>query len=293
LYYYHARYYDPFVGQFTQPDSLVADPLNPAAWNRFSYVHNAPTNYVDPSGRFPWVPLIVAGLIGGGLNVAAGYLTSDQYSTAQGLTDFAIGAAFGMAVYGVGAYFVPEFIGVSASTHFIGRATWGQAMTALRVTALVELNVLESVVAASVDDREYTSNDLASALFWGLFGAGVGEVLGYMTGRVTRELRFSRETYDELGRSYQRYARQWRNLLPDNSAKPRVLQATASYLRWSATQRARSAIPRFVRPFVRDAFPIAQWRTFAFLTTTTLGDPELLGALAPATPFEDPVLLNR
>jgi RHS repeat-associated protein len=51
LYYYNARYYDLSVGQFTQPDSLVADPLNPAAWNRFSYVYNAPTNYVDPSGH--------------------------------------------------------------------------------------------------------------------------------------------------------------------------------------------------------------------------------------------------
>jgi RHS repeat-associated protein len=53
LYYYNARYYDPQVGQFTQPDSIVADPLNPAAWNRFSYVHNAPTNYIDPSGHCP------------------------------------------------------------------------------------------------------------------------------------------------------------------------------------------------------------------------------------------------
>ena len=31
----------------------MADPLDPAAWNRFSYVHNAPTNYVDPSGHIP------------------------------------------------------------------------------------------------------------------------------------------------------------------------------------------------------------------------------------------------
>ncbi len=53
LYYYNARYYDPFAGQFTQPDSLVADPLDPAAWNRFSYVYNSPTNYVDPSGHCP------------------------------------------------------------------------------------------------------------------------------------------------------------------------------------------------------------------------------------------------
>lgn len=57
LYYYNARYYDPLTGQFTQPDSVVGDPLNPAAWNRFSYVYGNPVNLVDPSGYFaiaPW-----------------------------------------------------------------------------------------------------------------------------------------------------------------------------------------------------------------------------------------------
>jgi hypothetical protein len=61
LYFYNARYYDPLVGQFTQPDSLVADPMNPAAWNRFSYVHGNPTNLVDPTGHIPvWDILDVA-----------------------------------------------------------------------------------------------------------------------------------------------------------------------------------------------------------------------------------------
>lgn len=57
LYYYNARYYDPITGQFTQPDSVIPDPLNPAAWNRFSYVYGNPVNYSDPSGHVaiaPW-----------------------------------------------------------------------------------------------------------------------------------------------------------------------------------------------------------------------------------------------
>jgi hypothetical protein len=28
------------IGQFIQPDSIVPDPLNPLAWNRFGYVYN-------------------------------------------------------------------------------------------------------------------------------------------------------------------------------------------------------------------------------------------------------------
>jgi len=53
LYYYNARYYDPHLGRFIQPDSLVPDPLNPQAWNRFSYVYNNPASYVDPGGHQP------------------------------------------------------------------------------------------------------------------------------------------------------------------------------------------------------------------------------------------------
>ncbi|MCR4408637.1 MAG: hypothetical protein NUW24_17245, partial [Anaerolineae bacterium] len=44
---------DPALGRWMQPDTLVPDPLNPQAWNRFSYVYNNPTSYVDPSGHLP------------------------------------------------------------------------------------------------------------------------------------------------------------------------------------------------------------------------------------------------
>jgi RHS repeat-associated protein len=61
LYYYNARYYDPYLGRFIQPDTLVPDPLNPQAWNRFSYCYNNPVSYVDPSGHIPfWDVLDVA-----------------------------------------------------------------------------------------------------------------------------------------------------------------------------------------------------------------------------------------
>ena len=37
LYYYNARYYDPAIGQFVSPDTLVPDPENALAYNRFMY----------------------------------------------------------------------------------------------------------------------------------------------------------------------------------------------------------------------------------------------------------------
>ena len=58
LYYYGARWYDPHLGQFTQPDALVPDPLRPIAWNRYAYAYayNSPLVYADPSGYFPLPP---------------------------------------------------------------------------------------------------------------------------------------------------------------------------------------------------------------------------------------------
>ena len=55
LYYYGARYYNPVIGRFIQPDPLVAYPTNPQSFNRYSYVHNNPINFVDPTGHFAWL----------------------------------------------------------------------------------------------------------------------------------------------------------------------------------------------------------------------------------------------
>jgi len=70
LYYYGQRYYDPNVGQFTQPDPVsryLTDPQklrqatgqnlqqflqNPQALNEYSYTQNNPIRYVDPTGEY-------------------------------------------------------------------------------------------------------------------------------------------------------------------------------------------------------------------------------------------------
>jgi len=63
LYYYGARYYDPTLGRFIQPDTIVPEPGNPQSLNRYSYVNNNPVKYTDPSGycipdECPWVPKV-------------------------------------------------------------------------------------------------------------------------------------------------------------------------------------------------------------------------------------------
>ena len=52
LYYYKARYYDPMLGRFVQADTIVPEPGNPQALNRYAYVYNNPLRYTDPSGHW-------------------------------------------------------------------------------------------------------------------------------------------------------------------------------------------------------------------------------------------------
>jgi len=72
LQYLNARYYDPRLGLFIQPDWL--DPTQPGVGtNRYSYSFNDPVNLSDPGGNF--VPLLIGALI-----VADWALTGyDQY----------------------------------------------------------------------------------------------------------------------------------------------------------------------------------------------------------------------
>ena len=51
MYYYGARYYDPTIGRFISPDTIVQNPANTQSLNRYSYVLNNPLKYNDPSGQ--------------------------------------------------------------------------------------------------------------------------------------------------------------------------------------------------------------------------------------------------
>jgi RHS repeat-associated protein len=51
LYNYVARHYDPVIGRFMSPDSIVPDYADPQSLNRYSYVMNNPLIYTDPTGQ--------------------------------------------------------------------------------------------------------------------------------------------------------------------------------------------------------------------------------------------------
>jgi len=53
LMYFNARYYDPELGQFLSPDTLVPDPGNLFDYNRYMYGYGNPVKFSDPSGHLP------------------------------------------------------------------------------------------------------------------------------------------------------------------------------------------------------------------------------------------------
>ena len=52
LVYLRARYYNPVTGRFLSRDPFPAKATDTQTLNRYVYVKNNPTNYVDPSGKF-------------------------------------------------------------------------------------------------------------------------------------------------------------------------------------------------------------------------------------------------
>jgi len=73
LYNYEARLYDPLLGRFISADSIVPEPGNLQAYNRYSYCLNNPVVYRDPSGHWFGIDDLVSAVIGaiiGGISAA-------------------------------------------------------------------------------------------------------------------------------------------------------------------------------------------------------------------------------
>src|SRR5690606_6486977 len=64
LMYYNARYYLPGLGKFASADTLIPDPTNPQAFNRYAYVLNNPIRNSDPTGHMCYDHTAGADLIG-------------------------------------------------------------------------------------------------------------------------------------------------------------------------------------------------------------------------------------
>ncbi|MGE0267467.1 MAG: colicin E5-related ribonuclease [Candidatus Omnitrophota bacterium] len=87
IYHYRARQYDPSIGRFLQRDPL--DYID--GMNLYTYVHNNPTNFTDPTGEAWWIPIIEGALFA---YDTYGLISTFSDPCASGAEKAAVGAAW-------------------------------------------------------------------------------------------------------------------------------------------------------------------------------------------------------
>ena len=161
LYFYNARYYDPTLGRFTQPDTIVQSPSDPQSLNRYSYVRNNPVRFVDPSGHFFWfIPFLIgiakAAIVGAAINASVAAVTGGNIGKA------ALIGAVGGAIMGVGAAIAGT---VSLSTSFL--------TSVARVGVMAEFGAFAGMAGAAM-----SGGSLGRGAAFGALGAGAFSAIG-------------------------------------------------------------------------------------------------------------------
>jgi len=144
LYDYGARFYDPQLGRWIQPDTIVPGSQGVQAWDRFAYVNNNPLKYTDPSGHFAWIPVLaIAGAAIGAVTYAA-YNQGDSFDWGECAVAAGVGA--------VGGALIGSGIGILA-----GAAA--AAMTVSVTTAATATSMIGAGTAALSTGEIYMVNN--------------------------------------------------------------------------------------------------------------------------------------
>ncbi len=217
LYFYNARYYDPVLGKFTSPDTIIPEPTDPQSYNRYSYCINNPINYTDPSGHYFQAAIAAIGKFISSLS-AASIAKGAAWGAAIGAATSAVtggnvlqgaiyGALSGAAFGAVGGYIdavnslhaLNAFEGLSSAAGYIGQvgravlhATAGMAASGIGGVITGEIDALSILLAGVgagfakyIGDGGYLGDMDASfsaytkrSLVGGVISGGLAEVAG-------------------------------------------------------------------------------------------------------------------
>jgi RHS repeat-associated protein len=194
LYFYNARFYDPYLARFTQPDTLVPGAGNPQAFDRFTYGLNNPILHNDPTGHCVdgVSTFLCAALIGGdvGFIFSYGSQAIENYNS-----DMSLSEALNINNMDKGELIVATVGGLVAG------GTMGLAAPALagalssEVAAYMLAGAISNTAggaAESITDAAINQSQDGSSS-WGLDNAGINE---FVTDAQDTGLTWGNAVYD-------------------------------------------------------------------------------------------------
>jgi hypothetical protein len=164
LLWYNSRHYDPELGRFIQPDSIV--PLasqGVQAYDRYGYVNNNPVRYTDPSGH---CIVVCTAIIGGAVGAIAG------------------GFTYAFTTWGSGREWNNDEYLASVGVGLVGGALIGTGVGySAGIAAFSTIGAGTGVVGGEIgysiaSGKEYDSGEMAIA-------ASVGGASGAITGGIS------------------------------------------------------------------------------------------------------------
>ena len=204
LYYYGARYYDPELGRFISPD------VNLDGLNRYTYCHNNPVIYNDPTGEWAW---IIGAVIGAWTGHEVAESKGIEIDTSKWwkhvVTCAVVGGVAGWAGetvfegYMAGGEIISRNMLPTAAEYFGGSA--GQYLNALYQKEIAIALGLGGATSSSItgfgnsyafggEGTDLFKGDFGRSLENGLYSAFYGFAFGYGVGRLNPDL--FKKTYD-------------------------------------------------------------------------------------------------
>jgi RHS repeat-associated protein len=168
LVYFHARYYNPVIGHFMSPDSVIPNPSDTYSYDRYAYCRNNPVNLTDPTGHF--APLILLAFVAIGAAVGAIVAAANGGNVWQGALAGAISGAMTFACNPEGWTSLIVSQSVNLALHAtqpgrmliqkVGDAIGSQILGDVLVTAMATGAIMKSVSPKTLDGHQMTYGEL-------------------------------------------------------------------------------------------------------------------------------------
>ncbi|WP_243765977.1 RHS repeat-associated core domain-containing protein [Polaribacter cellanae] len=180
----NGRMYDAKLGRFLSPDNYIQEPFSTQSFNRYGYVWNNPLKFTDITGEWFGIDDLVAGIIGGVINLVSNAIQGNIHSWGDGLAAFGAGAAAGtLSLYGPAGWAAGGAI-VGGTNAWLGGAKGWDILKSAGVGAISGLagGVAGQWAAEGLGNVVINGLNIASPVVKGIVGGAIGGAAGGYVG---------------------------------------------------------------------------------------------------------------